>query len=54
MIRVHTKKKLPRPNGSALQDFVVDVTPNSSWVEMGCDNMSVIFAFCFTKEIDLF
>ena len=34
--------------------FVVDVTPNSRWVEMGCDSMGVIFAFCFTNEIDLY
>ncbi len=51
---VHTNKQLPRLLGSDLQVSVVDVTPNSSWVEMGCDNMSVIFAFCFTKETDLF
>ena len=41
-------------HGSALQVSVVDVTPNSSWVEMRCTNMNVIFAFGFTKEIDLF
>ena len=40
---IHTRNQVPILAGSALKGSVIDDTSIPSWVELGCDNISVSF-----------